>query len=163
VAKGDLQLERIEGAYRLGYGQFLHVATAITGDVELAADAVQDGFVRAITRRNTYRGAGEVEGWLWRIVVNAARDVSARRRDVSVDGVPEQEEPRPAVPEINDVRAAVASLPERQRLCLFLRYFADLDYQTIGHVLEISPGTVGATLHSAHSALRTQLEEVRSV
>jgi DNA-directed RNA polymerase specialized sigma24 family protein len=43
---------------------------------------------------------------------------------------------------------------------LFLRYFAELDYRTIAQVLEISAGTVGATLNSAHNTLRKNIEEV---
>jgi DNA-directed RNA polymerase specialized sigma24 family protein len=43
---------------------------------------------------------------------------------------------------------------------LFLRYYADLDYRRIAEVLEIRPGTVGATLNQAHAALRRLLEEV---
>jgi RNA polymerase sigma factor (sigma-70 family) len=59
------------------------------------------------------------------------------------------------------VRAAVAALPERQRLALFLRYYADLDYAAIAAILEIKEGTVGATLHAAHAALRAALEAER--
>jgi RNA polymerase sigma factor (sigma-70 family) len=51
-------------------------------------------------------------------------------------------------------------LPERQRLVLFLRYYADLDYAAIADALEIKSGTVAATLHTAHAALRRQLLEV---
>jgi RNA polymerase sigma factor (sigma-70 family) len=53
----------------------------------------------------------------------------------------------------------VAHLPERQRLALFLRYFADLPYDRIAEVLEVSPGTVAASLNAAHRTLREQLEE----
>ena len=53
------------------------------------------------------------------------------------------------------VRAALSLLPERQRLVVFLRYYADLDYRTIGEALEIEIGTVGVTLHTAHSRLAT--------
>jgi DNA-directed RNA polymerase specialized sigma24 family protein len=49
-------------------------------------------------------------------------------------------------------------LPERQRLVLFLRYYADLDYHTIATALEIADGTVAATLNAAHTTLRKQLE-----
>jgi DNA-directed RNA polymerase specialized sigma24 family protein len=44
---------------------------------------------------------------------------------------------------------------------VFLRYYADLEYRAIAHVLEIEPGTVAATLNAAHRALRERLEEVR--
>jgi RNA polymerase sigma factor (sigma-70 family) len=59
------------------------------------------------------------------------------------------------------VRAAVAALPERQRLILFLRYYADLDYATIAEALDVSAGTVAATLSNARSSLRRLLPEVR--
>ncbi len=43
---------------------------------------------------------------------------------------------------------------------LFLRYYADLDYRAIAEALEIRPGTVGATLNQAHSAMKRVLKEV---
>jgi RNA polymerase sigma factor (sigma-70 family) len=58
------------------------------------------------------------------------------------------------------VRAVIARLPERQRLVLFLRHYADLDYASIAEVLEIKPGTVAATLSTARDRLREQLQEV---
>jgi RNA polymerase sigma factor (sigma-70 family) len=53
----------------------------------------------------------------------------------------------------------IASLPERQRLVLFLRYYADLDYRSIAECLGIEVGTVGSTLHQAQRALKHQLAE----
>jgi RNA polymerase sigma factor (sigma-70 family) len=55
----------------------------------------------------------------------------------------------------------LAGLPERQRLVVFLRYFADLSYQEIATVVGVRVGTVSATLHAAHDALRAELEEVQ--
>jgi RNA polymerase sigma factor (sigma-70 family) len=61
--------------------------------------------------------------------------------------------------EAGDLRAAIESLPERQRTVLFLRYFADLDYRAIASVLGVTTGTVGSALNAAHAALRRSLEE----
>jgi DNA-directed RNA polymerase specialized sigma24 family protein len=47
-----------------------------------------------------------------------------------------------------------------QWLILFLRYYADLDYQQIADALELRRGTVSAALHSAHQTLRRHLEEM---
>jgi len=47
-------------------------------------------------------------------------------------------------------------------LTLFLRYYADLDYGTIAEALQISPGTVGATLNQAREGLRQLVNEVPS-
>ena len=60
------------------------------------------------------------------------------------------------------VGALVASLPQQQRLVIFLRYYADLTYQQIAEALELQPGTVAATLNRAHEVLRLRLEEVAS-
>ena len=55
------------------------------------------------------------------------------------------------------LRDHVSELPERQRLVLFLRYYADLDYRAIASAVGISVGTVGSTLNAAHAALRDAL------
>jgi RNA polymerase sigma factor (sigma-70 family) len=52
----------------------------------------------------------------------------------------------------------MSMLSERQRLVVFLRYYADLDYATIAEALSISSGTVGATLTTARAALGDALE-----
>jgi RNA polymerase sigma-70 factor (ECF subfamily) len=60
----------------------------------------------------------------------------------------------------DDVRASLLSLPERQRLAVFLRYYADLSYEQIADALGVRVGTVAASLHAAHVSLRQRLEEV---
>jgi RNA polymerase sigma-70 factor (ECF subfamily) len=52
----------------------------------------------------------------------------------------------------------LGDLSERQRLVVFLRYYADLDERTIGEILGIKRGTVSATLHTALKTLRHDLE-----
>jgi RNA polymerase sigma-70 factor (ECF subfamily) len=153
----------LEALYRRRYGVFLRVATAIVGDEPLAADAVHDGFVRAVRHRRRFRGEGSLEAWVWRIVVNEARKRRARERRLPT---PSNNLLLAACGRVesngrgDDVRAVVATLPERQRLVLFLRYYADLEYEAISEALDIAPGTVAATLHAAHAAIRKQLEEV---
>jgi RNA polymerase sigma-70 factor, ECF subfamily len=159
---GGTTLAALAELYEAGYHRYLRVAEAIVGDVELAHDAVQEAFTRAIRSRSGYRGSGSLEGWVWRTVVNAAK--TSRRQaqpahapfDDTVDGLPS----RGGDGSSAELRKVVAALPERQRLVLFLRYYADLDYRQIADALEISTGTVGATLNQAHSSLRRQLEEV---
>jgi RNA polymerase sigma factor (sigma-70 family) len=154
-------LAEIERLYRSRLNEFLRVATATAGDAELGRDALQEAFVTAIRRRRQYRGEGTVEAWLWRVVVTSA--LKARR---SYNGLPASQASPPDASEggadddFHLVREAVAELPERQRTILFLRYYADLDYQTIAEVLNVRPGTVAASLNAAHSALRRLLQEV---
>ena len=150
--------EAVEALYRLRHRELLRVATAITGSVELGEDAVQDGLVRALARRTTFRATGTLEAWLWKVVVNAARNVAARSPRVA-DAVGREAPATRAEDDATAVRAHVARLPERQRLVLFLRYYADLDYAGIAQVVGIRRGTVSATLSQAHAALRPLLEQ----
>jgi RNA polymerase sigma factor (sigma-70 family) len=160
VLTGDPSAD-IERVYRRRYGKFLRVAAAIVRDEQVAEEAVHDGFVRALRYRRTFGGRGSLEAWLWRIVVNEAR---RRRADEQrLRTAPSPDEPDAASNGHRaggEVEAHVAALPERQRLVLFLRYYADLDYDAIATALGVKPGTVAATLHAAHAALRSQLLEV---
>lgn len=141
--------------YRHRYPAFLRVAVAITGDEQLGADAVQDAFVGIVRGRRGIRRRGALETFAWRTVVNAARD----RRPVRVEAgePPELAAPSEAEPD-ERVRRAIAELPERQRLVLFLRYFADLDYAGIERVMRVRPGTVAAALNAARAAVKESLE-----
>jgi RNA polymerase sigma-70 factor, ECF subfamily len=154
-------LHEVEGLYRSRLGEFRRVATAIVGDAERGRDAVQEAFATAIRRRSAFRGDGPLEAWLWRLVVSHARDEARRSRPRALVALVE---PESEPPEEDDGRlaAAIAALTERQRLVLFLRYFADLDYATIAATLGIRRGTVAASLNTIHAALRRRLEEVHS-
>src|SRR5579871_153173 len=148
----------LEQLYRSGYERFLRVAWAITGREPDARDAVQEGFVRALKGIGGFSGEAPLEGWVWRIVVNAA--LAIRSRPVAESQLVEEAAPEAGSVD-EDIRRWIARLPERQRLAVFLRYYADLDYRGIGEALGIEPGTVSATLATAHSALRRQLTEAR--
>jgi len=156
-------VERIAAAYELRFAQYVRVATAITGDRERGRDAVQDAFARAIAGCLAYRGDGPLEAWLWRAVTNAARN--QRRAGSSAVTVwtrddESGEELAAEGAEEAALRRHVATLPERQRLVLFLRYYADLSYAEIGEALGLRTGTVSATLAAAHRTLRARLQPV---
>ena len=167
MRKHDRLVAEIETLYRSEYQRFLRVALAILRDEQLAHDAVQDGFASALKDREMFRRQGPLEGWVWRVVVNAA--LQARRSRVARDEVavpvdgqfsPNGFAPIGILADERGVRRWVAALPERQRLAVYLRYYADLDYRSIAEVLGIEVGTVSATLASAHRSLRRTLEEV---
>jgi DNA-directed RNA polymerase specialized sigma24 family protein len=159
VRREDLIAE-LEELYRVRYRQFVRVATAIAGE-EKAHDVVQEAFARAIRSSSSFRGEGTVEAWLWQVLINAARAGRSSSADVfslDDDGFLVVENGHPT--DDLDVRAWVVSLPERQRLAVFLRYYADLDYRTLASVLGVEVGTVSATLSAAHTSLRRSLKEV---
>ena len=152
----------LEVLYRERYRQFLRVATAIAGDEPAGHDAVQEGFARALKASRSFRGEGTVEAWVWPIVINSAKAGRSTRsplplapHDLAVSASNGHQTGAD-----DDVRAWVAALPERQRLVVFLRYYAGLDYRTIASTLGVEIGTVSATLSSAHTSLRRSLKEV---
>ena len=156
----DARLAALESLYRSRFPVFLRVAIGILRDDDRARDAVQEGFANAIRERRRFRGEGPLEAWVWRIVVNAARNYRRSEREhaeLPTDLPRRENGTRPE--DASRVAAAVAVLPERQRSVLFLRYYADLDYHTIAAALEIAPGTVGATLHAARESLLHLLAE----
>jgi RNA polymerase sigma factor (sigma-70 family) len=153
------ELDDIAAVYKERFPEFLRVATAIIGDGDRARDAVQDAFADAVRSRRTYRGDGSLAAWLWKAVVNRAR--RERTRKIPLPLAEAQASNGRVDDPDRSIRSALATLPERQRLTLFLRYYADLDYEAIAAALDISSGTVGATLNAAHASLRQLLQEVR--
>jgi RNA polymerase sigma-70 factor (ECF subfamily) len=152
----------IEMIYRESFHRFVRVAQAITRSRESAIDVVQDAFASALRHRKSYRGSGSIESWIWTTVVNSARQelrglIAMRLQDperleelsVEASGFDDEQ-----------LRLVIGSLPERQRLVLFLRYYADLDYRAIGEALGVEIGTVSATLNQAHSNLRRLVAQV---
>ena len=140
-------LDELEALYRAKLPEFRRAAAAIAGDEEAGRDAVQEAFAAAVRKRRTWRRRGPLEAWVWRIVVNKARDTRRRR--------PKAVEPSP---DVNLPDVPLESLTERQREIVFLHYYADLDYAEIASALRISAGTVGATLNAARKTLRMEME-----
>jgi DNA-directed RNA polymerase specialized sigma24 family protein len=146
-------IDELEALYRSRVQEFRRVAAAIAGDRELGCEAVQEAFAKAL-RKRSHRGTGTLEAWVWRIVVNAARD-ARRRRPVPLES-------RAASSNGHAPTLPLELLTARQREIVFLHYYADLDYASIADALEISPGTVGATLTAARKTLRRAHEEVEA-
>jgi RNA polymerase sigma-70 factor (ECF subfamily) len=140
-------LPELELLYRRELSRYVRVARAIVGDEQTALDAVQEAFTRAVEKRRSFRRRGPLEAWVWRIVVNEARKrAAAGTRRASARG---------------EDFAAGNGRPDAdaQRLAVFLRYYADLDYSAIATALGIETGTVAATLNAAHRKLESTLKE----
>src|SRR6266498_4471897 len=116
MTKEPVPLAALSDIYENRYARFLRVAEAIVGDAEVARDVVQEAFVRLIRSRFEFRGEGSVDGWIWRTVVNAAKNA---RRDrppahLRLDELADVSA-RNGHQARDDVGALVAALPERQR------------------------------------------------
>jgi RNA polymerase sigma-70 factor (ECF subfamily) len=150
-------LSQLEALYRERLPALVRTAAAIVGDADAARETVQQAFAVADRQLGSYDRRGSLAGWVWRIVVRAAIDEQRRRSRLSYAEPPDR---AAETDETDDALvAAIRALPERQRLTLFLRYYADLDYATIADALDVAPGTVAATLNAAHTSLRVRLED----
>ena len=152
----DERARAIEELYRERYVGFRNALATVTGSDESARDAVQEGFARALASRRQFRGDGSLAAWVWKIALRAALEPRGAP-EMSVDD--ERFDPRFVDPERNpSLTAALATLPPRRRLIVFLRYFADFSYADIAAACDVSEGTVAATLAQAHQALAATLE-----
>jgi RNA polymerase sigma factor (sigma-70 family) len=139
-----------------------------------AEDLAQDAIVRAL--RGLYRfdpSRGSMDAWLWRIVVNLARDAgraSSRmalrlERLVAREGPPGSEPSAEvlAIRQIGDreLLDAVRRLPGRYRTVIALRFGAGLTQIEIGEALGVSRMAVAQTTRRALDRLRRELEEER--
>lgn len=156
----DERTQQIEAVYRERYVGFRNALATVTGDYDTARDALQEGFARALRERRRFRGEAPIEAWIFRIALRCALE-TRRPGEPSLDS----EIPAALVDESGDpaLAAAVRALAPRRRLVVFLRYFADFSYAQIAAVLDVTEGTVAATLAQAHDALRDSLrpQEVR--
>lgn len=156
------RLPELEAVYEARLDDFVRAAAAITGGLESGRDAVHDAFVSAIRSLDQFRGESSLEAWVWQVVIHTAlkarRQTRQRARHDSAEA--NRGETNGHLDEVESLQATIALLPERQRLILFLRYYADLDYQQIADALGLRRGTISAALYAAHQTLRQHLEGV---
>jgi RNA polymerase sigma-70 factor, ECF subfamily len=158
----DERARAIEAVYRERYARFRDVLVALTGSREVGSDAVQETFAQALRDRGAFRGEGSLEGWIWRIAIRtagkerASPGIPGASHELSTNGAVA---PSPAWSDLDpELAEAVRLLAPRQRLMVFLHYFADLSYAQVAEVCSVSEGTVAATLSQARSALLDILE-----
>jgi RNA polymerase sigma-70 factor, ECF subfamily len=132
------------------------VALRTVGDPEVAADAVQEAFLSAFRRADRFRGDSAVTTWLHRITVNCAIDRVRRIRPTSplpeVDPADRHDRHGEAETAL-DVRAALATLPEAQRLALVLVDMHGLSVAEAAEVLDVPEGTVKSRCSRGRAAL----------
>jgi len=145
----------------------------VVGSKEDASDVVQDAFVYAYVRLDTFRRSSSFYTWLYRIAFNAAVSHRRRRRPTaSLDETRERSGDEPvseaAAPgdrleqqeRADNVHAALAGLAEEHRKILVLREIEGCDYETIAEILRLPIGTVRSRLYRARMQLRELLKEV---
>lgn len=149
----------------------IRVAFVVTRNEADAADAAQEGFVKAYYALGRFRSGAPFRPWLLKIVTNEARSRrrSVARRDALALRVAEQPPSGDAVPSPEaaafshekraQVVAALDELPERDRLVIAYRYFLELSEAEMAAALGVARGTIKSRLARAQQRLRAHLPE----
>ena len=141
------------------------VAFAVLGDRTEAEDAAQDTFLRAYRQRGRLREPERFAPWLLSIARRQALDRLRRRRFVPLPDDAETLADDAATPdELLDaaenharLRAVLATLPERHRVALTLRYLEGHDCRTVESAMALSNGALRGVLGRALAAMRAGL------
>ncbi len=150
----------------------------LLGDHNEALDLSQEVFLRIFRTIHSFRGHSALRTWIYRIVVNQARNRQRwwrrrhRAQQVSLDAHMEAHGELPAQgngvsPDrllgqkvlAERIRTALDSLPFDQKTAVVLREIDGLSYEEIGFSLGIAVGTVKSRLARAREALRGQLRD----
>ncbi|WP_343061588.1 SigE family RNA polymerase sigma factor [Nocardioides luti] len=159
-AAGDAAFTQFAAASRT---RLRHTAYLLCGDWDRASDHVQEGLIRVyVAWPRLVRNGGEL-AYARKAVVSAFLDASRRRssRERPVEDDPTRasaEDVATAVADRQALMVALARLPERQRACVVLRYFEDLDVRATAVVLGCSEGTVKSQTSRALTTLRSLFE-----
>jgi RNA polymerase sigma-70 factor (ECF subfamily) len=140
----------------------------------VAEELAQDVFLRIHRSREKWEPSAKFTTWLFRISTNVAynhfRDEKYHNRNVSLDReIPnsrkrEFSDGRKGVEnalvddvQIREVRAAIESLPFKQRTAVLMHKYEEMDYAQIAEVLGCTPSAVKAIMFRAYEALRAEL------
>ena len=129
-------------------------------DAALAEDAVQETFLRAWRRMDTFRGDSGEKTWLIRIAVNVCNDVR-RTAWMRLVRHPLSACPEPAREDRyrdDTVARAVTALPPRDRQMILLRFYQELKVKEIAQVLNIGEACAASRLHRAEKKLAAALK-----
>ncbi len=154
--------------YKLYYKAMYNTSLRIVNDSMEAEDVMQEAFLSAFEKINTYSGTVSFGAWLKRIVVNRSLDVLGRRkaifeeldghdgiRDNSIEDAEYREETETRVEE---VKAAIERLPEGYRVILSLYLIEGYDHDEIAEMLNISSSTSRSQLSRAKQKLVSEMK-----
>lgn len=135
--------------------RIVRFAYVYVGDSGAAQDVAQETFLRLYEQMRA--GAAIQPAWLFRVARNVAVDGMRRQQRRQNARGQLSRERAPSTNQANNpidrlvVRQVIDTLPEADRTCLLLYYFADWSLEEIGRSLSLNPGAVKARLHRARA------------
>ena len=166
-AAGDAQAAQQLSARHLG--RVLSLAARMLGDSAEAEDVAQETLLRAwrIAPKWDPEGA-KFSTWLHRVALNLCYDRLRKRKNAPLDEAPEVEDETPSVSarmvadqEASALRAAIETLPERQRAAILLRHFDERSNPEIAAKLGVSVEAVESLLARGRRRLKAILGGAR--
>lgn len=140
--------------YRREHARVLGVVVALTGRADLAGEAADEAFARALARWSRVSKMASPGAWTAKVALNVVRrSITRAAREHALFAAPVAEVSE-ADPELWSL---VRTLPPRQRTAVVLRYVGDFTHAEIARAMHVRPGTVGSTLDAAHRNLRERL------
>lgn len=133
----------------------LAVAYAILKSTSDAQDAVQETFLRLVSKRPQFNDCNHEKAWLIRVTVNISRNMlkASSRKNLPLEDYMHTESRAE-----DDLLAVVLSLPEKYRTVIHLYYYEDYSIAQIASILNRPPATIGTWLSRARNMLRTMLK-----
>jgi RNA polymerase sigma-70 factor, ECF subfamily len=155
--------DAIEEFVRGNWAPVWQAAYAVTADAQLAEDAAQEAFIRALRSLHHLKGR-PVGPWLRRVAINSAIDQLRRRPRGWVDSelAPDLTDTDAPTGTDGDLAAAVLGLSCERRLVVVLHYWLGYTHKEIGALLGIPAGTVASRLSRALAELSLRMTEVPS-
>jgi RNA polymerase sigma factor (sigma-70 family) len=145
---------------------FMHTRAVLIlalGDVELAEEAAQEAFVRALAHWHRLDKHDQPERWIYVVALNFARDTLRRRqRSGQMIGPSDTIGFDERIDDRMDITRALRELPYRQRQVVVLRYLADLTTAETAKAMGCAEGTVRAALHAAVKRIGESIGEMES-
>ena len=157
--KGD-QKAQFE-LYRLYFAAMYNTTLRIVGDSDDAEDVMQEAFLKAFLKLDSYRGEVSFGAWLKRIVINKALDfLRLKREKLSLEDAGEIGEMEDKPDDTQDVeyrdeeiKRAIYKLPEGYRIVLSLILLEGYDHEEVSGILNISNATSRTQYHRAKKKL----------
>ena len=162
AAEGDqIAFGRIVTAY---HDDMCRVCTYVTGDEQLAEDAVQTAWSTAWHKLGSLREPERLRSWLMRVAINEAKRQLERRSrrlrtEVRVDAtsLPGGIDPSTGVSSL-DLLSAIEQLEPEERGLLAMRYVAGFDASELSTAIGLSPSGTRTRLERLLTRLRKELE-----
>ena len=145
------------------YPRLVRTLTMVAGDQEVAADAVQEAFVKAHLKWRKISGYDDPIGWVRRVAINQIHDAHRRhaRRNKALRRLASRETAVTHPVEPDEFGRLLAALPTQQRAATALFYVDGLSITEISVALDIAEGSVKSHLHDARKRLKPLLEGER--